>query len=319
MQADFNYIFEISDELTALHFKVEGAKFNDSITGQLARGLWEFQREIYKAVAYSLYGQASIRKLTKEDLEKYNIVFFINEGCTDIKAYLEAFLKFLSEQMKDMSPVQKIILITSVFSIITTGVVVLNLEGSKIEAESQVGIELAKIQANKEVEMANNALEQKRIEEQTKQMELLAEVKLNQPALSVWDESIKSGAKSIAKSLEDGDSLSYGDYYLSPETVRQLKQSSPRAYSEEESITDKFTLYGFKELGSGRVQFEIRGASGEYTVETDTETFTAEEINYLSHIAADIGQVVLTIKLITLKDKIKAAFIADFEKNHSNN
>lgn len=89
----FNYDFEVNNEQLVVHMKIYGSKFNDSITGQVARGLWEFQREIYRAVAFTLYGQASIKKLTKEDLEKYNLIFKLNlPGTYFFKAIQRKFI-----------------------------------------------------------------------------------------------------------------------------------------------------------------------------------------------------------------------------------
>lgn len=300
---DFNYDFEVNNEQLVVHMKIYGAKFNDSITGQVARGLWEFQREIYRAVAFTLYGQASIKKLTKEDLEKYNLIFKVNDGCTDINASIDSFLKALLEAMSDMNPVQKIVLIVAITSILTFGYVTHDLEGQRIATNNTTQVELAKIE-----------LEKARLEAQTKQMELMAKVKENQPIAFVWNESVKEGIKSVAKSLEESDSMDYGDHHLSKESIQRLKQKSPRTAPEEETITDKFTLYGFKEISADHVQFEIRGASGEYTVEMDSDTFSKEEINYLSHIAADISEIEMTIKLITVRDKVKVAYVADFVK-----
>lgn len=299
----FNYDFEVNNEQLVVHMKIYGSKFNDSITGQVARGLWEFQREIYRAVAFTLYGQASIKKLTKEDLEKYNLIFKVNDGCTDINANIDSFLKALLEAMSDMNPVQKIVLIVAIVSIFTFGYVTIDLEGKRIETESATQIELAKID-----------LEKARLEAQTKQMELMAKVKENQPIAAVWNESVKEGIKSVAKSLEENDSMDYGDHHLSKEAIQQLKQKSPRTAPEEETITDKFTLYGFKEISAGQVQFDIRGPSGEYTVLMDSDTFSHEEMTYLGHIAADRKTAELTIKLLTVRDKVKAAYVADFEK-----
>lgn len=299
----FNYDLEVDKEMLVVHMKIYGEKFNDSITGQVARGLWEFQQEIYRAVAFTLYGQASIKKLTKDDIEKYNLIFKVNDGCTDIKAYIDSFLNFLSEAMVNMNPIQKITLTVLVVTILTSGYVTHSLEGQRIDA-------------NKEIQLSQNnlELEKAKIDAKTKQMELIAKVKEIQPAVGVWNESVKEGVKSVAKSLEENDSMDYGDHNLSKEVIQQLKQKSPRSAPEEETITDKFTLYGFKEISAGQVQFDIRGPSGEYTVLMDSDTFSQEEMTYLGHIAADRKTAELTIKLLTVRDKVKAAYVADFEK-----
>lgn len=298
----FNYTLDV-DSNFAIYIKLYGNKFNDSITGQVARGLWEFQQEIYRAVAYTLYGQASIKKLTKEDLEKYNLTFHINEGSTEIKAFIQGFFNCLAEALKDMSSAHKALLIAAIASIVTYGYVTHSLESQKID--SNTATSLKKIEAD---------LEEIKLKEHTKHLQLMAEAKKEAETLGVWKESVKEGVKSVAKALDENDSMDFGEYHLPPLAIQQLKQKSPKVTSDESTITDNFTLYGFKEISPSQIQFEIRGASGEYTVLMDSDTFSKEEMNYLTHIAADIDSLKLTIKLITIRDKVKVAYIADFNK-----
>src|SRR5690606_23540239 len=89
---ELEYDVVIGQTVSPIHIKRYGDKFDDSITGQLARGIWEFQQEIYRAVAYTLHGVASIQKLSREEIDQYNIVFYISAGCTKADGDLKPFL-----------------------------------------------------------------------------------------------------------------------------------------------------------------------------------------------------------------------------------
>lgn len=298
----FDYDLEI-DKSLCVHIKLYGSKFSNSLTGQAARGLWEFQQEIYRAVAYTLYGQASIKKLTKEDLENYNLVFTINEGSTEVNALLEKFLEFLQEELKGMNPAEKIITLVAIVAIITYGFVTYSLESQRISSTTQISLE-----------QERNKIEEIKEKEHTRHLELMAQVKMQTHIATVWEESVREGVKSIAKSLEEEDSMDFGQYHIPKESIKQLKQKAPKSLPDEDTITDIFTLYGFREISKGEILFEIRGASGEYSVLADQDSFTEEELKYLTHTAADIRPLKMTIKLIMIREKVKAAYISNFEK-----
>src|SRR5690606_9232758 len=79
---EFEYDVVIGETVSPIHIKIYVDNLEDSITGKLARGICEFQLEIYRAVAYTLHGVASIQKLSMAEIDQYNIVFYISAGCT---------------------------------------------------------------------------------------------------------------------------------------------------------------------------------------------------------------------------------------------
>ena len=72
---DDNAAYTLAGEFFQLKIKVDGARYHSSIPGELARGLWQFQEALYKAVAFSLHGVEDIRKLTAEQREDFEPMF----------------------------------------------------------------------------------------------------------------------------------------------------------------------------------------------------------------------------------------------------
>ncbi len=299
-ETEFNYELVISDDIENIEIKVYGDKFHDSITGQFARGIWEFQQEIYRAIAFTIHGVASIRKLSKEELDQYNITFYVKDGCTEIKGVVKPILKFLNKNMENLPPTTKAILIGTIFAILTTGFVVWRMNAQDTEVE---------------IARTNQKTIEAVTKEHTKQLELMKDVKTFFPTVQRWEEAAESGAKAMIKSLDDGDSMDYGETHVSSDQVKTIKQKSPRSQPDEDTISGKFELYGFKDITDNKISIEIRNASGEFTVTMEAEDFSPEEFLYIKHKAADNAMIEMTIKKVTVRDRTKEIYVSDFTRN----
>lgn len=97
----------------SVNFKIYGdpARYNGTLPSSLAQGLCEFQTEIYKVFTLIKYKTDNLQRLTGKDKEEAEIIFSIDEGCTDILAALtelfEAFGKAFEKVTHGMSPGQK--------------------------------------------------------------------------------------------------------------------------------------------------------------------------------------------------------------------
>ncbi|EJZ1347701.1 hypothetical protein OGK12_005494, partial [Escherichia coli] len=96
-----------------MNFKIYGdpSRYNGTLPSSLAQGLCEFQTEIYKVFTLIKYKTDNLQRLTGKDKDEAEIIFTINEGCTDILAALtelfEAFGKAFEKVTHGMSPSQK--------------------------------------------------------------------------------------------------------------------------------------------------------------------------------------------------------------------
>ena len=101
------------DLFNNVNFKIYGdpSRYNGTLPSPLAQGLCEFQTEIYKVFTLIKYKTDNLQRLTGKDKEEAEIIFTINEGCTDILAALtelfEAFGKAFEKVTHGMSPSQK--------------------------------------------------------------------------------------------------------------------------------------------------------------------------------------------------------------------
>lgn len=102
--------FELFQEV---NFKIYGDpnRYNGTLPASLAQGLCEFQNEISKVFSIIRYKTDNLQKLTSKDKEDIEIVFSINEGCTDVvaafKDLFEAFGNAFEKVTHGMSSSQK--------------------------------------------------------------------------------------------------------------------------------------------------------------------------------------------------------------------
>lgn len=92
--------------------KIKGKEYQGSFPASFADSLCEMQRGFYRTAALALHGEESIKRLTNAELEKYEIVFKIKEGSTEIIADIaEKFEALVTEALKTMPAEYQAILI----------------------------------------------------------------------------------------------------------------------------------------------------------------------------------------------------------------
>ncbi|EOI5715339.1 hypothetical protein [Cronobacter dublinensis] len=97
----------------SVNFKIYGdpKRYNGTLPASLAQGLCEFQTEIYKVFTLIKYKTDNLQRLTVKDKEEAEIIFSIDEGCTDILAAFTDLIKAFGDAFEKvthgMSPTQK--------------------------------------------------------------------------------------------------------------------------------------------------------------------------------------------------------------------
>lgn len=111
---------EITGDWAALDIRITGKNYHGTVPGNLARGLWELQQELYRAVAFAKYGVDDIRRIPKQELEQYTLVFKVEEGSSWLTAPIDKFLETLSNAMAGMTSEEKAKLVVKIGLIIAT-------------------------------------------------------------------------------------------------------------------------------------------------------------------------------------------------------
>lgn len=91
--------------LEQLKFTFEGdpAKFNGSLTSGMCKGLYELQMEFYKVFTLVKYQTDNLQRLKNSEREQLELVFTVDEGCTEIIGELKDFIKTVGEAFSSMT------------------------------------------------------------------------------------------------------------------------------------------------------------------------------------------------------------------------
>lgn len=92
--------------------KIKGKEYHGGFPASFADSLCEMQRGFYRTAALALHGEENIKRLTNAELEKYEIVFKVEEGCTEIITDLsDKAITLVEEAFKTMPAEYQAILI----------------------------------------------------------------------------------------------------------------------------------------------------------------------------------------------------------------
>jgi hypothetical protein len=282
-------VVELAGELTTLRIEVEGGNYHSSVTGNLSRGLWELQQEVYRAAARSLYGIASIRKLSKEDLEAYNLVFDVKDGSSDIVADIKEILGHLKDGINSMSEMKRLILYIGVAVIVTSGV-------------GYAYVKARDIDAQKDVQLA---------EQTTAQMEVVRKAAQIQPDLLRWRDAAEAGARSVTKGASDATSIRIGREVASREEIQEINRRAPRTPSGTEIIEDEFRVIVTKDTDSQIRNVHLSRAGLELVAIMDESQFEEEQLNEFWDAVRYRKPITLSVAVKTAGETYKNAVIID--------
>ncbi|MBS5835245.1 MAG: hypothetical protein KIC74_00225 [Neisseria sp.] len=86
--------------------KIKGKEYHGGFPASFANSLCEMQRGFYRTAALALHGEENIKRLTNAELEKYEIVFRVEEGCTEISTDLADKITTLVEEAFKTMPAE---------------------------------------------------------------------------------------------------------------------------------------------------------------------------------------------------------------------
>ncbi len=282
----------LSGELKTLSIEIEGPLFKGKLTGELARGLSEFQDEIYRAARYSLLGD--IGRLTNAQKEVFELSIEVKEGCTLVNIDLGKLAEGLSNTFQNMTPGEFTIFAVAVVAVLSGAWV-----GSHWLAEHY--------KAKKE--LAGDAEETKRLEIFSSAIEKIVN---ENPKLKRFSEAGANGIREIATHATGATSITVGRVELDEEALSNLRRRAPRTSSESLHEVGLFRVFSI-DGKDGPFKMTIAGTviDGEFDVEFEKSDFSQEQIQALTNALTDRTLVKLEVKALKLRDKIRGGVLID--------
>lgn len=289
---------QLEGELASMLIEIEGENYHSSITGNLSRGLWEMQQEVYRAVALTLHGVSSIKKLTKEELQDYNLVIDVEDGCSKLIADVKDVLGHLKDGINSMESRHKLILYVAATLILTAGIGLTMVKRADIDAEKAV--KLAQVQ--------------------TAQLEVVRKAAQQVPVVERWVETGEQSARSIAKSVTDAESVSIGKESLDKHGIAEVNQRAAREVSDVFIMTGYFRVTSTNEpTADGVVRVGLAGSGEEFmaymNLKDENRPIADEDSNAVFLAPKHGTKLYMTVRIKRASDGIREAFILALPKD----
>jgi len=283
--------------LSRLAINVKGDNYHSSIPGNFARGIWEFQQEIYRAVAAATCGTTDLRKLSREALDQYNLIFRVSEGSTGLEAETDGFFTALGKGLSDMNDKNKLVAILGVAVVLVAG---------------YVGDTYIKHNLATRVDVASIDADTKKEQERTRQIEnLVATIK----TVHTFSQAVDSGIRSVIKSVPDAHEATVGGVKFDRQGIIETNSRSAREARDSTTLIQDFKIIGFKRPeGSDIGRYTLTSSSGEISAILDMSEdgpFTKNQIEHFWIAGRDQKPITLTVEVKLIGDMVKQALISD--------
>lgn len=299
-------IVKLGGALVAFHAYIDGKDYHASIPAGLARGLWELQEELYRAVAFALYGDESYKRLTDEQKEKYELVFQVSEGSLDLLAPLETFFKELGEGFKNMDSGHKMKTLIAIAVIMASAWGGVTVYESLVESKQKLAeIESDNIdkQGVRDMVLAQDAA-------RAEQFRLIAEIAQNDPVVGRFAKATENGTRAIIKGASDATRIKIGDADFNRDAILEVNQRAAKESAQAHIVTDEFRVVRGDARDGGVTRFWLVNSAGlEFSGIVIDEEFDAKELNQLWEAFRGRTNLKLEINTTVVRGQIKNASI----------
>lgn len=301
---------QLGGELTTLEIVIEGDNYHSTVPGLLARGLWRYQEEIYRAVAFSLYGEDSNLRLTEEQKLQFELVFAVTEGSTDLSAAFENFLKTLaegfSEGFKTMTSSDRMKTIIIVAVLVCGGY-----GGVKImENISESNQKIAAIEAEKTDKAGVREMFLQLEKTKADQFKIIADLANHSPETKRFAKASEEGTRAIIKGASDAKKIKVARTSFDREAIIEVNQRGSKTPSQGVVDIAEYTIVSAAPRDGGVTRFTLTGPDGtEFSATILDEEFEAEGLNKVWKAVRNRAKVKLEINKTVNRGIIKQASI----------
>lgn len=272
---------QFSGELSRVSITIEGPSYHGTVPGDLAKGIWDYQLELYRAGAYALYGVADTRKLTKEQRQQLELVFDVSPGSSKLVAEIKETFECLKSLFDGMNGTQKLLAIVLVTAILTGGYTYIH------HSDNQKAVVLEQERTKQGETIKNTATG-------VLQIHKIAEK---------YSQANESGLISIAKSASDATCIKLGKSTLNEEAIRDINRKSDRTKATAEYIDGPFMVYEMNGKDHQKTGAILCDPSGrEFPVFLDDIEFSRGKIDSLWEAASKRKPINLEVTVTVLPD-----------------
>ena len=301
-----NTKMEFGGELATIRIVIEGPEFKGTVTGELSRGLAQYQDEVYRAAKFAFLGREGRVQLTPEQRKSFELVFQVNNGCSELVAQIKPIADALAEGISNMDPVTLAITVVSVVLVLTTGYAAIQIVKS-LQETRQKGIESQGVTAQSDA-MARVA--EAAVASQARLAATLQGESRRIPVVRRFEDAQEDGVKDVLRSVPTATSVEVAGVGFDADDIKEIRRRSPRSRAEWFVVSDAFRVFG--DTNYTPVRLTLSGASlpGEFYADFPDE-LDAIQANLIWEAIRTKGTVNLEVAAAVIREKVKSAFITD--------
>jgi hypothetical protein len=293
---------QFDGELKTLSIEIEGPGFHGELTGEVARGLVEFQDEIYRSLRFALSGtDGKDIRLTAQQKELVELQIDVKPGCTLINFDLGKLSDGIIATLNTMNPNELQTLVVSVVALLAFGWVgktwvIEHFKSKTTTSEDQAETDRLKVAIDGNVQIA----------------EKFAAIAQGDKRVERFAEAGALGMREIAVRATGASSVKMGRLDLDEDELANMRRRAPRTTGEQISETDKFRILAIDGTSSP-FKLTISGAAipGEFTIEFDETEFDAKQSEAVWTAFRTRECIELTVKAVQIRGKIKGAVLIE--------
>jgi hypothetical protein len=281
-------------ELAIFRTYIEGKNYNGTVPAELARGLVELQDELYRAAAFSLYGVDSIKKLSPEERQHFELIFKVNEGSSELIAQLKTFMEKLGDGFSNMTSGHKTITLVLIVAVIASS------WGATVLYEKKTDVEKEEVKSHTTL-----AMEQ----EKTAQFKLMADLVKASPAAERFAKATEEGTRAIVKGASDAQSIKIGRTKFDRDAISEINQRAAKDKAEPRILTQEFQIIrvDFRDASTLKLWLASK-ETGEFSVIViDDDESDPDGIRKVWSSAKDRKPIKLEVSATYVRNQIKAA------------
>ncbi|ATQ78607.1 hypothetical protein CR152_31880 [Massilia violaceinigra] len=311
LKSDASLPTDVSDvkfggELTQFRVLIEGKKYHSTVPAALARGLWDFQEELYRAVAFALYGEDNIRRLTDEQKAYFELVFHVAEGSSDLIASLEGFFDKLADGFQNMDSSHKMKTLIAV--VLTVAVVwgATNIVETWAETKQHEVTTAAEVKG-KEIAVAQTTAEEAA---KTAQFQLIGQIAKDNAVVGRFAKATEEGTRSIIKGAADADNIKIGRTNFNRSEINEVNQRAAKERATAGLSRGDYQVIRAEARVGGITRFWLQDERGqEFSATVFEDEFEAKGVNRLWESFRGRKKISLEVNATTIRGQIKAASI----------
>lgn len=234
--ADTSLAFQ--GDLEFIRFVFEGPGFKHAVPGDLAKGLSIYQDEIYRAAKTALYGTDGRFQLTSEQHKAFELVFQVNDGCTELLAPIQKLMEALAQGITGMDSTTLAIVIVLVVLILVGGYVATKIhdavqttkqkqteeDGRKNIAEAVAG--MGKAMATTQVDAIKALVLENR-----------------HGVARRFEDAQETGVKEILKSVPQATEVEVNGVSFDADDIKEIRRRAKRSKSEYDEFIVSCKVY----------------------------------------------------------------------------